>query len=461
MEGNCEHNYNTTNKAQILRLAHKFDNFYYILENSYREKKYYQYLKELWLEYPYIEDLKKLKDDEKILSNLSSSLPTFSSWPNDIKKDLIQIIKQTQLASIKIINKIKDEYKEVHKVLQRLANIKKEFSSQEDDEYLKKNNDVLYKDIERIYNCMIQFSKEKKPKLTDEEKAKIQKDNQQQKKYFGEISPYFQDNLDCVFDEVVFYVAKGLNFSESSNHLFDLMKINYMRDNYDLFCDNDFDDDHAENPNSEHYRNKKNEKELKEWMNVAKNFTICIFRGYKMYQAINLSKEFIKENTYRKELNEISLKFNEYQLSQRFDKKDPKKDLEIINENIYKIEIIRKELLELMEKLKTKIDKNINKKKGILGNIIYQIFKLGGNLFKIAVTKNPTKIIDDIKIGIGIANITFSGIELSCTNEIIDELINILQDTKQKHKEIEKEISSLNEEALEIRKVYPNYYKKG
>ena len=135
--------------------------------------------------------------------------------------------------------------------------------------------------------------------------------------------------------------------------------------------------------------------------------------------------------------------------------------MEIINENIDKIEIIRKELLELMEKLKTKIDGNINKKKGILGNIIYQIFKLGGNLFKIAVTKNPTKIIDDINIGIGIANITFSGIELSCTNEIIDELINILQDTKQKQKEIEKEISSLNEEALEIRKVYPNYYKKG
>ena len=37
-EGNCEHNYNTTNKAQIIRLAHKFDNFYFILENSYREK---------------------------------------------------------------------------------------------------------------------------------------------------------------------------------------------------------------------------------------------------------------------------------------------------------------------------------------------------------------------------------------------------------------------------------------
>ena len=86
---------------------------------------------------------------------------------------------------------------------------------------------------------------------------------------------------------------------------------------------------------------------------------------------------------------------------------------------------------------------------------------MGGNLFKIAVTKDPTKIIDVINIGIGIANITFCGIELSCTNEIIDELINILQDTKQKQKEIEKEISSLNEEALEIRKVYPNYYKKG
>ena len=471
-EGNCNHNYNTTNKTQIIRLAHKFDNFYYILENSYREKKYYQYLKELWLKYPYIEDLKYLRDDNKISSKLSSSLPNYSSWPNDIKKDLLEIIKKTQLVSINIINKIKDEYKEVDRVLQRLANIKKEFSAEDNDEYLTKNNNVLSKDIEKIYNYMNQNSKGKKRKLTDEEKAKIQKDIKQQKKDFEDISPYLQDNLDCAFDMIVSFIVKEWNSSESFNDLSNQMKVNYMRDNDDLFYDNDFfsyedDDDYFddcynddENPNSEQNQNQENLKEIMEWIEVAKNFVFCIYRGYKMFQTINLAKKFIKENIYRTELNEISSKFNEYQISKRFDKNDPKKNLKIINEYIDKIEIIRKQLLNLIKKLKKEIDKNIKKKKGILGNIIYQIFKLGGNIFKVAITKDPTKIIDIINIGIGVANLTFSGIELSLSNEIIDELINILKDAKKKQKEIENEINSLNEKALEIRKVYPNYYKK-
>ena len=93
-EGNCEYNYNTACKRQIKRLAFKFDNFYYILVKSYKENNYYEYLKELWVNYPYLEDLKHLNDDN-ISSKLSSTLPNYSSWPNNIKQDLIRLIKYT------------------------------------------------------------------------------------------------------------------------------------------------------------------------------------------------------------------------------------------------------------------------------------------------------------------------------------------------------------------------------
>ena len=39
------------------RLLDKFDNFCFILNEWYRDKKYYEYLKELWIKYPCLEDL--------------------------------------------------------------------------------------------------------------------------------------------------------------------------------------------------------------------------------------------------------------------------------------------------------------------------------------------------------------------------------------------------------------------
>ena len=58
-KGNYNYNYHIENDSEIKLLSHKFQNFYYILSEHYKDKKYLEYIKELWLEYPYIEDLKK------------------------------------------------------------------------------------------------------------------------------------------------------------------------------------------------------------------------------------------------------------------------------------------------------------------------------------------------------------------------------------------------------------------
>ena len=108
--------------------------------------------------------------------------------------------------------------------------------------------------------------------------------------------------------------------------------------------------------------------------------------------------------------------------------------------------------------MKKEIDTNIRRKKGLIGNIIYQAVKIGTNICNLVATKNPNYFINIINIVIEAADITFSGIDISYTNDFIDKLIEILKDAKQKRKEVENEINSLQEQTSRIKKGYPNYY---
>lgn len=463
-EGNFDYNYKTPNKAQIKRLAHKFDNFYYILLNCYKDNQYHKYFKELWIGYPYIEDLKNLKDDDKISSKLSSTLPNYESWPENCKEDLIKLIKNTELISGKEIkNKIKDEYIEIDKILKKLTSIKQTFSADKDEEYLTKNDEFLNKEIDKFYNCLIKNSEgEKNRKLTNEEKEKIRKEINQEKNDFAEMSPYLDDNIDIIMDSIIFLVTNGVGNFKSQKDLINAVTGSY-KDDWDESgsLGEFFDDDDYSDLDEEYYDNNQetdqSEKELKQWLSVAKNAVGCFHKGYKMFQTINLSKKIITDNEYRAKLDKISEDFKEYQNSKRLDEKDPIKNLKILNDSIDKIEKIRERLLQLIENLKIEIDKNINKKKGIIGNIFYQVFKLGQNIFHFAITKNPIHLIN---IGLNVTSIVFCGIDISYTNDIIDEIIKVLKDAKVKQKEIENELESLHTKCSEIKKAYPTYYKK-
>ena len=457
--GDCDYNYKSKNKAQIRRLAHKFDNFNYILKFIYKENKYEEYFKELWEKYPYIEDLKHLEED-KIRSKLSSTLPNFKYWPENIKKDLIILIKSTELSSSReYMRRIKDEYVEVDKTLKKLFNIKKTFKKEDndDDEYYKKNDNVFGKDIDKFVEWFNTNSKDKNKQLTEKDQQKIQKEYNQQKNEFIENSPYLQDNVDVIIDAVIFGVMKKLGIKSPKEESPGMIQ-NYLNENDDDYFFDDWDDgDSYDDDCNDEGNDNDEEKERAEWLSVAKNFTLLVYRGYQTHQTIQLSKKLISER--RTELENISKDFEEYQNSKRFKENNPLENLKIINESIEKIEEIRKRLLEFIEKLKKEIDSNINKKKGIIGNILYQlVFKIGSSVFNLVVTKNPSHLINILNIGIGVANIVCSGIDLSYTNDIIDGLIVILKDANKKRKELEKEINSLHDQTSNIKKGYPKYY---
>ena len=459
-EGNFEHNYSSKNQTQLKRLSHKFDNFYYILINCYKKQNLYDYLKELWIYYPYIDDLKNMKDKKKISSKLSSTLPNYKSWPNNIQQELITAIVGTEyLSNKKIIEKIKDESVEIDKILRKLATIQKTFSTENnDEEYLLKNNNVLGKDLEFIYDSVIKNFDGKKNKLTKKDKENIQKHMIQEKNDYNRISPYLQNNTNLIFDTIFSLAIKKIGLPN------DCASISEMKDTY---SDEGFgfgfgwDDDEDNLDKIEDRPEEKNNEELMEWMALGKNFVICVDQGIQMFQTINLSKKIMdkEKNEYRIRLNTISEQFNEYQNSKRLYENDPIENLKIIKDSINNIEKIRKDLFDLINDLKKEIDKHVNRKKGIIGNIVYQVIKIGTNIFTLAVTKNPTKLINLLNIGIEITNIAFSRTDLSYTNDIIDELIKILEEAIKKKKDVDNEINKLNENFQKIRNGYPTYYK--
>ena len=454
--GDCDYNYKAKNKAQIRRLAHKFDNFNYILKFIYKENKYEEYFKELWEGYPYIGDLKNLEED-KISSKLDSTLTNFKYWPENIKRDLIKLIKSTELSSSKeYIRKIKDEYAEIDKTLKKLTNIKMSFTKDDDDdEYYKKNDNVFGKDIDKIFEYFNKNSKDKNKELTEKDKQKIQKKIKKQKKEYADSSPNFQDNFDLVIEGVLFGVLKGLGIKNPKEEIFGLKKL-YEEENFDNddYSFNDWDDEDYDEDDEPNEGNDE-EKEMKEWVSVAKNFAFLINRGYQTYQTIQLSKNLMEE--YSTDLEKISKDFEEYNNSKRFCENNPLENLKIINESIEKVEKIRERLLDFIEKLKKEIDSNIGRKKGLIGNIIWQVVKIGSNICDLVVTKNPNHIVNILNIGLEAANIVCSGIGLSYTNDIIDGLIEILKDANKKRKEVENEINSLHDQTEKLKKGYPNY----
>ena len=462
-EGNYDYNYHTSNNLLIKRLAHKFENFYYILSKCYKDKQYLDYFKELWLEYPYIEELKKLGDEKIISSKLSSTLPNFSSWPCNIKKDIIKQIKNTEIiACEEIKNTIKDEYIEIDKILKKLTNIKQNFSGDKDEEYLSKNDDALSKDIETIYNFIINDSENEKINLTNEDKKKLRKKIINDKNVFSAISPYLQDDIELLLDIIILGFIKVYKFVDSGNNNIKTLsnKIVTIKELYKDDCQKNRDEcfnyskDDAFDLNPKNEQKNESNNEFNEWINVAKNFLCCTYRGYKMYQTINLSEKIISENKYRIKLNQIYEKFKECQSSKRLNKSNPIENLKLINNYINKIEKIRQELLELIEKLKKEIDNNINKKKGAIGTIIYKSIVLAKNSYEFFITKNPLHLIN---IGLDITSIVFSGVDLSYRNVIINEIIKTLKDAKTKQKEIEDEIESLTETISELKMAYPTY----
>jgi len=130
------YDYNVKNKKTFKTLLNKFDNFKIILEAWYNDKKYYQYLKELWSKYICIENLVCNDDketEEKIEKILKQNKIDYATWPEDIKDDFKILVKNTEDTRImELKNEIDNNFSEFTNIIDELRGFKEKAKDNSD-----------------------------------------------------------------------------------------------------------------------------------------------------------------------------------------------------------------------------------------------------------------------------------------------------------------------------------------
>lgn len=122
--------YPVKNKKEFEKLLNKIDNFAIILEQWYQDENYYEYLKELWIKYISIEELRN-KNEKKIEEILESNSIHYRDWPQNIKeelKSLIQSTENTRIFEMKDI--LNDQFAQINNILEDLINFKNQIKDQ-------------------------------------------------------------------------------------------------------------------------------------------------------------------------------------------------------------------------------------------------------------------------------------------------------------------------------------------
>jgi hypothetical protein len=92
----------------------------------YKDKKYYQCLKEIWVRYISIQNLKG-KDDKELEIFLQSNRIDYANWPEDIKEEFKILITSTQDTRImELKNIIDNQFSEFNCIIENWILLKKQ-----------------------------------------------------------------------------------------------------------------------------------------------------------------------------------------------------------------------------------------------------------------------------------------------------------------------------------------------
>ena len=112
--------YKVKNKKEFAKLLDKFDNFFIILDEWYKNKNNYKYLKDLWVRYISIENL-KYKDEKSLEIYLNSNSIDYKNWPDNIKKEFKQLMSGTDKTRIfEVKDFMDDKFTQINCILEEL-----------------------------------------------------------------------------------------------------------------------------------------------------------------------------------------------------------------------------------------------------------------------------------------------------------------------------------------------------
>ena len=99
LKGERNYAYPVKNKDIFNNLVLKFDNFDAIISKWYQKEENYKYIKQLWLQYICIEEIRLLlkedKDDQKLINYLEKKKIDYSQWPKEVKEEFKKCAKKT------------------------------------------------------------------------------------------------------------------------------------------------------------------------------------------------------------------------------------------------------------------------------------------------------------------------------------------------------------------------------
>jgi len=225
--GEINYDYNIKNKGILKKLLDKFENFQILLEQWYKDKKYYEYLKILWIKYPCIEDLKgrNMQEIEEIMKSFSIE---FKSWPQDIKDNFKELINQTtDTRIIELKKEIEKNYPLINNIFNELAFIKKESKFWKDEgKYLSYNSNKIMENLSlsitpfEICNAGKSYQNLSCPKIEEVEISSENHDDDQEKllnvnnnnRKLEELESLNKAEIYIVKNKIVSCIHAGLSF---------------------------------------------------------------------------------------------------------------------------------------------------------------------------------------------------------------------------------------------------------
>ena len=439
-----EYNYNVRNKKQFENLLDKFDNFWIILDEWYLDKKYYEYIKDLWSNYISIEKLKKLNNENRIESFLNSYDIDYKNWPKSIKDDFkkkSRATKNTRILDPQKEKEFEKQRSELKKLLKQLNYFKKKTEQKPEMKIYVENTDKLMEKLKKGLNYLKYFAKGKGglgtiistvaiPIIGGAESVDPNccKENIENNSYLSNLFNDSYDEIDLSYDDENY----GDDVQKNSLEKADLESLKNIFDNNLFFS-----------------------------AYIISSFLLLGWSIYDFYQAYN-DLITVKQNIpiFEEDLKKIKSDFKQHKEKIGILPDDFKESLENIKEVFELICQDYDKLEDLINKINENIEiANKHKKNSTLGLIGHGILGIAGITGGILL-KNGKAIAYGIGAFANIASAAGHSAVIIESTKLIKDLKRIKEDAIIQKKQIKDEIDNLSLELSNMEKgQLPNYEK--
>jgi len=447
--------YNSDYRSSLKLLALKFYNFQFILSDWSDKRDYYKYLKKLWVKYPNIEKLSKLNEND-ISEKLKSILTDYIDWPENIKKELIELIQKPIVIASEIKKKIEEDNFEVHQIIEKL-NEMKNAKIQSYEQFIKENQNsykLLLNEIQKLFNKTRNPNEDPNQFFLNLEESKSNE--------FLKNNPSYESSYKLILLNVIQQTIKrSTTFDKVFNSTSEAIE-KMVVDLYNLTTKKEINVNNNLQDIKECF-----EKGKAKWSPILKNginILLEFFQTYTIaddtYHSIQTLNNLIKsEDGFKARLKKISKDFEEINKFPRNLSNDQEKNLKLIKESYNYIEKVQKDIIKLIEDIETEIKKRNDRKNNLFLNIAFRGFNVLLSIYDFYKTKDPImKAFDLINFVCSGTDMALHAVDIVNLYKIIGIYDKTLKDAFELQKKIKKEIDLLFEESNNINNIFPQDY---